>query len=73
MSITGQTKSSGVSLDPSSRTATTMYGMTKAGQGWKYNDPYLTYDGETDADGRKVLYNSIGSAITLTPLTKNAI
>ena len=71
--MTGKTKSSATSLTP----------MTKAGQGWTYDNPNITYDGTTDPDGRKVFYNSVGSAITmtgqtkssgptLTPLTKNA-
>ena len=63
--------------------ATTMNPMIKAGQDWDYNEANLTYDGEFDAHGRQVLYDSIGtettmtgqaksSATTMTPLTKIA-
>ena len=70
--MTGQSKSSAVTLNP----------MVKAGSGWDYDDVDLTYDGEFDAQGRRVLYDGVGtaptmtgqaksSAVTMTPLTKN--
>ena len=70
--FTPQTKSSDVPLKP----------MTKAGSGWDYDDPELTYDGEFDPHGRRVLYDSIGTLpvfsgqaksadVTLTPSTKS--
>ena len=60
-------------MTATSKNSVTMNPMNKAGQGWDYDDPNLTYDGEFDADGRRVLYDSIGTAITMTPLTKNSV
>ena len=60
-------------MTPSSKNTVTMNPMTKAGQGWDYNDPEITYDGEFDAHGRRVLYDSVGSTITMTPLSKNTV
>ena len=63
---------------PTTMTATnkntvTMNPIYKAGTGWDYNDPNITYDGATDIEGRQVLYNSIGTATTLTPQSKNTV
>ena len=71
MSLSGLTKSSATTLTTSSKNSTTLYGMTKAGQGWDYDDPFLTYDATVDADGRQVFYDAIGQVTILTPLTKN--
>lgn len=46
--------------------------MVKAGSGWDYDDPNITYDGEFDAEGRRVLYDSIGTATTMTGQTKSS-
>ena len=73
MSLTGETKSSAITLTSASKNAVTLRGVIRAGQGWEYNDPNLTYDGATDLEGRAVLYDSIGQTITLTPLTKNNV
>ena len=51
----------------------TMNPMTKAGQGWDYDDPEITYDGEFDAHGRRVLYDSVGSTIIMTAESKNTV
>jgi len=70
--MTGTNKASAVTLNP----------MTKAGSGWDYDDPEITYDGEFDPHGRRVLYDSVGtapsmagqvksSAITLNPQNKS--
>lgn len=71
MSLTGTTKSSATTMTNTSKNAVTLSGIQKAGTGWDYDDPNITYDGEFDNEGRKVLYDSIGSTITLTPLSKN--
>ena len=73
MALSGQTKSSATTMTDTSKTAVTLSGIQKAGTGWDYDDPNITYDGEFDMEGRKVLYDSVCSTITLTPLTKNNI
>ena len=70
--MTGTTKSSATSMGSTSKNSATMNGMIRAGQGWKYDEAGITYDGEFDADGRRVLYDGIGTAPTMIPLTKNA-
>lgn len=62
-----------MSLTPLTKNSVTMNPMYKAGTGWDYDDPNLTYDGATDAEGRAVLYDSIGSTITMTPQSKNSV
>ena len=71
MSLSGLTKSSATTLTTSSKNLISLYGMVKAGQGWKYDDPYFTYDDTKDNDGREVFYDAIGQVTILTPLTKN--
>ena len=73
MALTGLTKNTAITPTTSSKTAITLSGIRKAGQGWDYDDPSITYDGDTDPEGRKVYYDAVGSTITLTPLTKNNI
>ena len=60
-------------LTSATKNSVTMNPMGRAGQGWDYDDPYLTYDGEFDAEGRRVLYDSLGSTITMTPLARNSV
>ena len=60
-------------LTPAAKNSVTMNPMVRAGQGWDYDDPYLTYDGEFDEEGRRVLYDSLGSTITMTPLSRNSV
>lgn len=62
-----------MALTPETKNATVMKPMYKAGTGWDYDDPAITYDGEFDAEGRAVLYDSIGSSFTVTPLSKNSV
>ena len=62
-----------ITLTPSSKNSVTMNPMYKAGTGWDYDDPNITYDGEFDAEGRRVLYDSIGSATTLSAQSKNSV
>ena len=71
MSLTGTSKSTATTMTNTSKTSATLYGMQKAGTGWRYDDPYLTYDATTDNDGREVFYDSVGQSTTLTPLSKN--
>jgi hypothetical protein len=71
LALTGQTKSSATTMTNSSKNSITLSGIRKAGQGWDYDDPSITYDSVTDPEGRQVYYDSVGSTITLTPLTKN--
>lgn len=60
-------------MTPASKNTVTMNPMYKAGTGWDYDDPNITYDGEFDAHGRRVLYDGVGEAITMTPLSKNSV
>ena len=62
-----------MSLTPQTRTATTMTPMTRAGQGWKYDQADITYDATTDSAGRQVLYDTVGFSETVTPLSKNSV
>lgn len=62
-----------VTMTPESKNTVTMKPMYKAGTGWQYDDPNITYDGEFDAEGRAVLYDSVGTAITMTPQSKNSV
>ena len=62
-----------MSMTPLSKNSVTMNPIYKAGTGWKYDDTYLTYDGATDIEGRSVLYDSIGTATTMTPANKNSV
>lgn len=71
MSMQGLTKSSATTLTPLSRTATTMTAMIRAGQGWKYDETGILYDGPSDPSGREILYNSVGSETVMAPLAKN--
>lgn len=60
-------------MTPINKNSVEVRPMYKAGVGWQYDDPNFTYDGEFDADGRRVLYDGIGSATTMTPLSKNSV
>lgn len=62
-----------MALIPENKNSVTMNPMYKAGSGWQYDDPGITYDGEFDAEGRPVLYDSIGSVFVLTPDSKNSV
>ena len=48
--------------------------VLKAGSGWEYDQPGITYDGATDANtGLPIYYESVGTLITAqTNLAKNA-
>ena len=56
-----------------SKNSITMNPMYKAGTGWDYDDPNITYDGEFDSEGRRVLYDSVGEAICMSAQAKNSI
>lgn len=60
-------------MTPTSKNTATMNPMYKAGTGWDYDDPVLTYDGATDSEGRAVLYDSIGTSTTMTAQSKNSV
>lgn len=60
-------------MTPQSKNAVTMNPIVKVGQSWDYDDPNITYDGATDIEGRAVLYDSIGTAPTMTPQSKNSV
>lgn len=62
-----------MALTPENKNSVTMNPIYKAGTGWDYDDPYITYDGEFDLEGRPVLYDSIGSSFTLTAESKNSV
>lgn len=71
MSMTGLAKSSATTLNTSVKHAVTLSALNKPGAGWKYDDPNLTYNQAKDIGGRDVLYDGIGYATVLTPLTKH--
>ena len=62
-----------MAMTPLSKNSVTMNPLYKAGTGWQYDDSTLTYDGATDIEGRAVNYDSVGSALTMTPLSKNSV
>lgn len=62
-----------MALTPETKNTATMNPMYKAGTGWDYDNPNITYDGATDSEGRAVLYDGIGSSITMTPQSKNSV
>jgi len=69
MSLTGQNKIS-ASLSKQSKTSATLAGFKKSGSGWDYDQPDIIYDDTTDAEGRAITYDGIGSATTLVGLAK---
>jgi hypothetical protein len=71
MSLTGLDKPTASTLTGQDKNAATLSGMKKAGVGWDYDQPDITYDMVTDDQGRGVLYDSLGQATTLTGLDKN--
>ena len=61
--FTGRTKSSTVTARP----------RYKAGSGWDYNDPNLTYDGTTDpVSGLNITYDGVGTLPVFTGRTKSS-
>lgn len=62
-----------MALTPLSKNNVTLNPMYKAGVGWDYDDPVITYDGMYDAEGRQVMYDGVGSSFELTPLSKNSV
>ena len=70
MSLTGLDKTSSSTLSGQDKISATLVGMKKSGQGWDYHQADITYDMDIDPEGRKVYYDSVGSATTLTGLDK---
>ena len=68
--LTGLDKTSSSSLVGQDKTSATLYGFKKSGSGWDYDQSDITYDIDTDPEGRKVYYDAVGSATTLTGLDK---
>lgn len=60
-------------MTATSKNSATMRPLYKAGAGWQYDDPNITYDGATDIEGRQVLYDSIGTATTMTAQSKTSV
>lgn len=55
-----------------SKSSVTLGVVTKAGQGWLYDQAGLTYDGVTDpTTGLPVYYDSLGTTPTFTNLPKS--
>lgn len=51
-----------------------MNGQLKAGAGWAYDDPNITYDGLTDpVSGNPVYYDSSGQTVTFAAQSKNTV
>ena len=70
MSLAGLDKNNSSTLVGTDKTATTLLGMKKSGEGWDYDQSDITYDMDKDPEGRKVYYDAIGTATTLTGLDK---
>lgn len=47
--------------------------MVRAGEGWNYDRADFTYDEDTDVEGRDVKYDSVGTAPTITNLSKSSL
>lgn len=71
MAMTPENKASATTMTVTSRTATTMTPIVRAGQGWQYDEVGINYDSATDSEGREVRYDSLGQTVTMTPLSKN--
>ena len=70
--FTLQNESSAPSYTDQTRSSTTFDLREKAGAGWDYDDPNLTYDAVTDPDsGLPVYYDGMGSATSWTNQNKN--
>ena len=61
-----------MSLTSLTKNAITLNPYIKAGSGWDYDQVDFTYDGEFDEHGRRVLYDSIGTAATMSGLAKSS-
>jgi len=72
MSLTGQDKTASSTLSGQDKTSATLLGFKKSGSGWDYDQSDITYDMDTDAEGRKIYYDSVGSSTTLTGLDKTS-
>lgn len=71
MSLTGLDKTPSSSLVGQDKNLATLLGIKKAGLGWDYNQSDITYNATSDSEGRAVLYNALGFAVTLTGLDKH--
>lgn len=70
MSLTGLDKTNSSTLVGVDKTSATLLGMKKSGSGWDYDQSDIIYDDTTDAEGRVVTYDGIGTATTLVGLDK---
>jgi hypothetical protein len=74
MAITNITKSGSSNSTNLARIAASPKRYAKAGSGWDYDQPEITYDGEFDPiTGLPVLYDSLGIMPVITNLAKNAV
>ena len=73
MSVTNTSKSATVTFGNASKNAASPKRYAKAGSGWDYDQPEITYDGLTDPiTGLPVCYDGLGVTTTWTNATKNA-
>jgi hypothetical protein len=73
MSLIGLLKTNSSALAGLDKTVASLEGLKKSGNGWDYDQPDITYDMTTDAEGREVLYDSVGEVTSLTGLDKTAV
>lgn len=71
MAVSNQSKPSAPTITNSTKNTVVVGAMTKAGQGWKYDQAGINYDSMFDSQGREVFYNSVGQATSFTNLVKN--
>ena len=57
-----------------SKNSVTVVNELKAGSGWDYDAPFITYDGETDPiTGMPVYYDGVGFVSTVYNESKNSV
>lgn len=72
MSVSNTSKSATATMANATKHAATFTRYVKAGFGWNYDEPTLTYDGATDPiSGSAVLYDSIGTLPVWANATKH--
>lgn len=72
MAVSNESKSGASSFSNTSKNAASPKRYAKAGSGWDYDQPEITYDGELDPiTGLPVFYDGLGLTPTITNETKN--
>jgi hypothetical protein len=72
MAVSNTSKTSAATFANLDKNTGTIGRYVKAGQGWNYDDPSITYDGATDPiTGLPVYYDGLGTAPSFTNQTKH--